>query len=97
MPLRAVRFAFLSALTASLAGCGTIVNTTNVDPQTGGQRLIYGGVRWDLEHGWGAAAEPYPYSSLSENVPRNVAYGVDVLLSAIGDTFTLPLTAFNGR
>ena len=97
MPLRAVRSTILAALTVALAGCGTIVNTTDVYPDTGGQRLIYGGVRWDVEHGWGAAADPYPYDSLAENVPRNVAYGFDLLFSFIGDTFTLPLTAFSGR
>ena len=97
MSLPAVRLAILAALTVPLAGCGTIVNTTDVYPETGGQRLVYGGVRWDWEHGWGAAADPWPYDNLGENVPRNVAYGIDLILSAIGDTFTLPLTAMSGR
>jgi uncharacterized protein YceK len=66
-----------------LSGCGTAANTLWFIPEEGGMR-VYGGVRAD----WEAAHRSYPPDI---NLPRYLAI-VDMPLSAVGDTLTLPFT-----
>jgi hypothetical protein len=70
------------------------VNVTNFAPEEigGGRRAIYGGVRWDLEGEARALTTPQPRYRLGVHLPMILEYLIDIPLSAIGDTFTLPIT-----
>ncbi|HEX3149793.1 MAG TPA: hypothetical protein VHR66_17080 [Gemmataceae bacterium] len=82
------------ALTLLGGGCGTLVNTTSYAPDevNPGQRRIYGGVVWDLRGEYRALTTPFPHYFLGINPPMIIAYLLDLPLSAIGDTITLPIT-----
>src|SRR5687768_16376702 len=87
-----------AALLPLLAGCGTVANLVPVPPATGEMR-VYGGVATDLDTARqmsaGAAATDDP-------VERCLCYAnaalavLDVPLSAVGDTLTLPVTVAAG-
>lgn len=97
--MRAGAIALLIAAAALCSGCGTAVNTLWLDPYEDGQR-VYGGVRVDLEvlqsagkreSGISVSGETVPLSRL-EQVKRVSWLAIDLPLSAIGDTLTLPYT-----
>ena len=94
MPGRGLGLAGVAAVALLGGGCGTMVNVTNFAPPEvgGGQRTIYGGVVWDLEGEYRAWTTPYPEYPLGIHLPMILAYLIDTPLSAIGDTFTLPIT-----
>jgi uncharacterized protein YceK len=94
MPGRWLGLTGVAAVALLGGGCGTCVNVTNFAPPEigGGQRLIYGGVRWDLEGEYRALTTPYPHYYLGVHLPMILEYLIDIPLSAIGDTFTLPIT-----
>jgi uncharacterized protein YceK len=84
---------FLAGLVvASLSGCGTVINVTK-------DREVFGGVRIDAECGVGdwdvwrhpsKYAQPvFPYVNL---LAAACWVGVDLPLSVIADTVTLPVT-----
>ena len=86
----------------SLAGCGTFLNVHRVEDLTGGQRQIYGGVtgscRGVREGIREATASPKLGLPLSDAMYSVFMTGlaaaclVDVPLSLVGDTLTLPIT-----
>lgn len=97
MPGRGVGLACVAAVALLGGGCGTLVNVTNFAPPEigGGKRAIYGGVIWDLEGEYRAWTTPYPPTlryTWGINGPMILEYLIDTPLSAIGDTFTLPIT-----
>ena len=94
MPGRGLGLAGVAAVALLGGGCGTLVNVTNFAPAEvgGGQRTIYGGLVWDLEGEYRALTTPYPRYPLGIHLPMILAYLIDTPLSAIGDTFTLPIT-----
>jgi len=75
-----------------LSGCGTVINVTK-------DREVFGGVRIDAECGvgdWDVWRHPsnyaqpvFPYVNL---LAAACWVGVDLPLSAVGDTLTLPIT-----
>ncbi|MEX2285599.1 MAG: hypothetical protein WD648_00840 [Planctomycetaceae bacterium] len=101
-----LRLAFVaSASIASLNGCGTILNVKDryVPPPPAGQisikqaghlpaeKLIYGGTLCDAMFGTGMLVHEY------NNDPMAIPVGlytllVDLPMSALGDTLTLPFT-----
>lgn len=80
------------------AGCGTVCNLA-----IPGQRVPYGGVSIDriaIDNVWGGGAVGAPSSSGSGGlfgVFVLIAPVVDLPLSAVGDTLTLPLVQRMGR
>lgn len=92
-PLKAWLLAF-SAL-ACVSGCGTMHNVWSCFDERVPQKLIYGGVREDKQSIREAA-----HLTISSSKPREVTNGishlvsrtVDLPLSAVGDTLTLPIT-----
>jgi uncharacterized protein YceK len=83
----------MAALTAGLGGCGTAANTLWLAPFEGGQR-VYGGVRTDMEIvRQSITGEPESKGqSPRDRCITAVALAVDLPLSAVGDTLTLPYT-----
>ena len=87
----------LAAAALSCTGCGTVVNTLVLCPEEGGQR-IYGGVRVDLDvanplkrdSGIVREAGAVPLTP-ADRVGRLAFLCIDLPLSIIGDTLTLPL------
>jgi len=97
MPGRWLRLAGVAAVALLGGGCGTLVNVTDFAPPEigGGRRAIYGGVVWDLKGEYRALTYSYPPTdryTLGIHGPMILAYLLDLPLSAIGDTFTLPIT-----
>ena len=94
MPGRGLGLAGVAAVALLGGGCGTLVNVTNFAPPElgGGQRLVYGGVVWDLEGEYRALTTPYPQYRLGVRLPMIFFYLLDLPLSAVGDTLTLPIT-----
>jgi uncharacterized protein YceK len=97
MPGRWLGLTGVAAVALLGGGCGTFVNVTTVAPPDmgEGQRRIYGGVIWDIageERAWHYQyPETYRYD-WGINGPMILAYLLDLPLSAIGDTLTLPIT-----
>ena len=81
----------LGAITLLAGGCGTVANTAVLPPEEGGKQ-VYGGVRVDWE------AARHVVAEISGDYPRSPflfvsgLLAVDLPLSAIGDTVTLPYT-----
>ena len=73
---RAAVYAVLAGCVVWLSGCGTIFNFNDDPKGPGGQRKVYGGVRFDASEGGNASM---------------LLLG-DMLLSAVADTLTLPWT-----
>ena len=94
MPGRGLGLAGVAAVALLGGGCGTLVNVTSFAPPEigGGQRLVYGGVLWDLEGEYRALTTPYPQYRLGVRLPMIFFYLLDLPLSAVGDTLTLPIT-----
>jgi uncharacterized protein YceK len=71
----------------ALAGCGTVQNFSR--PEDGGQRplQVYGGVTYSVD-----TVKKLVSSDLVEAAWAPI-FAPDVVLSAIGDTLTLPVTA----
>jgi uncharacterized protein YceK len=87
------KFLALSALlltTAALSGCGTAANLIWFAPFEGGMRP-YGGVQadWSVTQG---AADDLAKDSASRRPMNLVWAAIDLPLSALADTITLPLT-----
>ena len=78
-----------------LSGCGTVMNLRTADsgyrlPESHVPRTVYGGVKLDAAAGrrsFDAAAE-----RPGQAVVGAVVWGVDLPISAVADTLTLPLT-----
>src|SRR6478752_5022039 len=87
MPGRGLGLAGVAAVALLGGGCGTMVNVTNFAPPE-----IYGGLVWDLEGEYRAWTTPFPEYPLGVHLPMILAYLIDTPLSAVGDTFTLPIT-----
>jgi uncharacterized protein YceK len=85
--------ALLAAVVLSLGGCGTVGNLWC--PCHGGDRAVYGGVaicvrRAENEAGQAARLDsPWCFGHAAASVFDAV---IDLPLSAVGDTLTLPLT-----
>lgn len=93
MPGRGLGLAGAAAVALLGGGCGTTINVTSYAPaEIGGQRAIYGGVVYDLENEYRALTTPHPTAWFGIHLPMILAHLIDLPLSAIGDTVTLPVT-----
>jgi uncharacterized protein YceK len=75
-----------------LCGCGTLYN---VAPHGAAETRVYGGVREDLQttkESFQGAARATNLGEFAGNAGMGVLSVVDLPLSAIGDTVTLPIT-----
>jgi len=85
-------FAFAAVIAGSLAGCGTTMNIAAPNPLGGDPHskppiTVYGGVANDVRH------LKHAVSSGGTAAPLFATLAVlDIPLSAIGDTLTLPIT-----
>jgi uncharacterized protein YceK len=96
--VRASRAAALWIAVLFLGGCGTIANLETGARQGWKNTVIYGGVRRDIssaekwiDHSW-TSGEKLDVIQDIGSVVGVVLVGIDVPLSAIGDTLTLPAT-----
>lgn len=81
-----------------LCGCGTVANLTTGARQGWNNAYIYGGVRRDIksetdwiDHSWTSGKKLDVIQNIG-SVVGVVLVGIDMPLSAIGDTLTLPAT-----
>ncbi len=95
---RASRSAVLCSAVLLLCGCGTVSNLSTGARQGWRYASIYGGVRRDIQserdwiaHSWTSGKDLDVIQDIG-TVVGAVIVGVDVPISAIGDTLTLPLT-----
>jgi uncharacterized protein YceK len=95
---RASRAAALWIAVLFLCGCGTIANLETGARQGWKNVAIYGGVRRDvqsagkwIDHSWTSGDNLDVFQDIG-SVVGVVLVGIDVPLSAIGDTLTLPVT-----
>jgi len=96
------RAALLPLALLSLAGCGTFLNVHRAEDLPGGERQIYGGVAGSCRgvgNGLRHLTEPDPITPpFWRPLGRTIDLGlvaacvVDVPLSLVGDTLTLPVT-----
>ncbi|HTU18168.1 MAG TPA: hypothetical protein VMG10_08895 [Gemmataceae bacterium] len=94
----ASRAAALAIVAGLLSGCGTVANLETGARQGWKNAQIYGGVRRDVQsgadwfdHSW----TPLKNWEIMQDVGAVVGValvGIDVPLSAVGDTLTLPVT-----
>jgi uncharacterized protein YceK len=94
---RASRAAFL-IVALFLCGCGTVANLSIGARQGWKNALVYGGVRRDIQsaddwidHNWTWGENLNVQQDVGTVVGVGLV-GIDVPLSAIGDTLTLPIT-----
>jgi uncharacterized protein YceK len=103
---RAVLWAFLAAAAVSaVSGCGTCINCLNADkagprnPQEAGR--VYGGVRLESELvRYVVAQDSTPAvadCSLFTRIYATCFLGIDLPLTVVGDTLTLPYTILYTR
>ncbi|MFQ5731553.1 MAG: YceK/YidQ family lipoprotein [Planctomycetaceae bacterium] len=85
-----MRAMIVAAVSVCVCGCGT---SMNLSTSTGdlGPKVIYGGVRIDAENAWKSpqfwkAIGPF-WASVCF-----IGYTIDLPLSAVADTLTLPIT-----
>jgi uncharacterized protein YceK len=79
---------------SALGGCGTVENIVSMGPAGEDHLRVYGGVRRDLEVAHDCAAHP---ENQTNGVPDAVCtaterIALDLPLSAVADTLTLPWT-----
>lgn len=72
-----------------LSGCGTAANVVWFHPNEGGQR-VYGGVRGMTEYVVRESCDPTPKPMDSHRIGRLIQAMLDIPLSFVGDTITLP-------
>ena len=78
----------LGSLLLAGSGCGTVLNFFN--GESGGPRRVYGGVQMDCQ----VAAEQlkdHPGLRPAQGIPLALCALLDLPLSLLGDTLTLPL------
>jgi len=87
------------ALALGSASCGTIVNLVRFDAEDSGHRYVYGGVRVDLHGIRDANKIPSDASETKSDIGIVVMLFalLDLPLSAVGDTLTLPITLFSSH
>jgi uncharacterized protein YceK len=73
---------------AALAGCGTCINLGGEPLTGGGTREVYGGVAWDAS----VVSNTLQDGGLPYILVGAYLLAVDLPLSAVADTLTLPLT-----
>jgi uncharacterized protein YceK len=95
---KASRAATLGAAFLLLCGCGTIANLETGARQGWKNAVVYGGVRRDvqsadkwIDHSW-TWGENLDVIQDIGTVVGVALVGIDIPLSAIGDTLTLPVT-----
>jgi uncharacterized protein YceK len=95
---KASRAAALGIAVLFLSGCGTVANLETGARQGWRNALIYGGVRRDvqsagkwIDHSWTWGDNLDVVQDIGTVVGVGLV-GVDIPLSAIGDTLTLPVT-----
>jgi uncharacterized protein YceK len=84
---RIALFGFVLVAAPLCAGCGTCANTLWWSPEEGGMR-VYGGVRAHVER----LQESPPNESVWDDIGYCAFAAIDMPLSLIGDTLTLPFT-----
>jgi uncharacterized protein YceK len=95
---RASRAAALVLITGLLSGCGTVANLSTGAREGWKNVQIYGGVRRDVQsagdwftHSW-VAPEKLEFMQDIGAIVGVGLVGIDMPLSAVGDTLTLPVT-----
>lgn len=95
---KASRAAALGIAVLLLCGCGTIANLQTGSRLGWKNAVIYGGVRRDvqsagkwIEHSWTWGDKLEIFQDIGTGVGV-LLVGIDVPLSAVGDTLTLPVT-----
>ncbi len=95
---KASRAAALCVAVLFLCGCGTIANLETGARQGWKNALVYGGVRRDvqsagnwIDHSWTSGENLDIVQDVGTVVGVGLV-GIDVPLSAVGDTLTLPIT-----
>lgn len=95
-----IRLALAVWITSALSGCGTVMNVSDRDDVSlmrDGPTKVYGGVSWDAASGCEYLVEVVkPKESLLDRL-QSLACGtyllaIDLPLSVLGDTLTLPFT-----
>ncbi len=87
------RVAIAALATAALSGCGTMGNLAGCC--VSGPHEIYGGVRLDAKAAWESGGEAVHTKGLESlgHVAEAVCFlALDLPLSAVADTVTLPIT-----
>ncbi len=95
---KASRAAALGVAVLFLCGCGTIANLETGARQGWNNAVVYGGVRRDvqsagkwIDHSWTSGDNLDVVQDIGTVVGVGLV-GIDIPLSAIGDTLTLPVT-----
>lgn len=87
---------WLTATAFALNGCGTALNfhdgSNSMWLKNGDPRKVYGGVRLDAECGAYLLAEAFTETDLVRLAWSAWVLGIDLPLSAVADTVTLPMT-----
>jgi uncharacterized protein YceK len=103
--MRAVAFSLIPFLACAACGCGTMSNLigagtppADASVNVGPPNVVYGGVKQDAEYAW-EQLHPYAVAASFSGAPGGplmpflgLCAVVDLPLSAIGDTITLPIT-----
>lgn len=79
----------VAAIALFLSGCGTLSNCCWLFPEEGGKR-VYGGVRGDCEIAWQAVTDTDSPGGERRDILLKLI--LDLPLSAVADTITLPYT-----
>lgn len=95
---KALRAATLGVAVLLLCGCGTVANLETGARQGWKNAIIYGGVRRDvqsagnwIDHSWTWGDNLDVVQDIGSVVGVGLV-GIDIPLSAVGDTLTLPIT-----
>jgi uncharacterized protein YceK len=87
---RKVAAALAAVLAGALGGCGSACNTMWWTPEEGGMR-VFGGVRADAQV-LADAFSPNTKAGVGDRLGCATLATIDLPLSAVGDTLTLPVT-----
>ncbi|WP_414738004.1 YceK/YidQ family lipoprotein [Gemmata algarum] len=96
MMRRFVAVLLMLPLLTLASGCGTFCNTVWWIPSEGGQR-VYGGVRAEAGEVKRLAVSPSPHETAWDRFRVASLLVLDLPLSAVGDTLTLPYVLWLGR
>lgn len=90
MPRRAIFTLSLASICNILAGCGTVMNLTNLPP-TPGEGAAYRGTAFNMAFLLPPSSGPQKFDD-STNILLGCYAAIDLPFTLIGDTLTLPYT-----